>query len=272
MGKVPDGTGATLLAVCCVVSVGLCAASLTSTVTTRPSDIVDVPSDILPFGSGAMDDLRRKVAQPEPSDSGSPRGDVPVESPDVDQGPDPQQPPPDASENNGDGSGDSGGASDEPRQSPGESDGGDRDGRGTPSLLDRLLAVLPWLLTAAVALVILAYYRDRIAAVLVGAHEHEEPAPADEPQAPPPTPSNEVARVWNEMLTLLALERQPSKTPTEYALEAVQTGADGDLVTTITDTFQEVRYGDRPVTSDRIRRASEALSRLRDQRAGGAES
>lgn len=261
--QVPDGVVATLLAVCCVVSVGLCAATMESTVTTDPAEVIDVPSDLFPFGNGAMDNLRERVSQPA---SGGDTAEVTEQDPEgaddrQDQPPDSQQ---DADRPNEpvDES-----ASDEPR--PGPEERTENNGSADESLLERLLGLLPWLLALALLAVSAAYYRDRITALLGRLRGDESADPTEQTPSVTPTPSNEVARAWNEMLTTLGIERCPTKTPDEYAQDAVRAGIDRDIVGTLTTTFQEVRYGGAPVTDERVRRAQHALARLRHQSGGG---
>ncbi|MEZ3115924.1 DUF4129 domain-containing protein [Halobaculum sp. MBLA0147] len=73
---------------------------------------------------------------------------------------------------------------------------------------------------------------------------------------------NEVYRAWREMTTHLDVPRPRSSTPAEFAAAAVDAGMAREDVTALTEVFEEVRYGDRDVTTDRERRAVEALRNL----------
>jgi hypothetical protein len=75
---------------------------------------------------------------------------------------------------------------------------------------------------------------------------------------------NEVFRAWAEMTEHLAVEHPESSTPAEFATAAVDAGMQPDDVRELTDLFEEVRYGDRDVTEERERRATDALRRIED--------
>lgn len=75
-------------------------------------------------------------------------------------------------------------------------------------------------------------------------------------------PSNPVYRAWREMATDVQASSDASLTANEVAAAAAERGFDGDAVRTLTRVFEEVRYGDRPVTDDRERRATSALESI----------
>ena len=75
-------------------------------------------------------------------------------------------------------------------------------------------------------------------------------------------PSNEVFRAWLAMVRRVADEPSRSRTPTEWSSLAVDAGLDPDAVTTLTDSFREVRYGDARATGERERRARRDRERL----------
>ena len=75
---------------------------------------------------------------------------------------------------------------------------------------------------------------------------------------------NEVFRAWVEMTDHLAVERPESSTPAEFATAAVDAGMTPDDVRELTGLFEEVRYGDRPVTEEREERATTALRRIEE--------
>jgi hypothetical protein len=84
--------------------------------------------------------------------------------------------------------------------------------------------------------------------------------------------SNEVFRAWREMTRHLRVERPESSTPAEFAAAAREAGMDPDDVGELTELFDEVRYGGRDPTDERIRRAREALRRIERTYAEGGES
>jgi hypothetical protein len=73
---------------------------------------------------------------------------------------------------------------------------------------------------------------------------------------------NEVFRAWAEMTEHLAVKHPESSTPAEFAAAAVDAGMQPDDVRELTDLFEEVRYGNREVTAERERRATDALRRI----------
>jgi hypothetical protein len=77
-----------------------------------------------------------------------------------------------------------------------------------------------------------------------------------------PAAANPVFRAWQEMTTALPVADPETTTPAEFADIAVAAGFDPADVSTVTDVFREVRYGDAPVSEARIARARGALRRI----------
>ncbi|WP_336023434.1 DUF4129 domain-containing protein [Halobellus salinisoli] len=77
-----------------------------------------------------------------------------------------------------------------------------------------------------------------------------------------PRPQNEVTEAWHEMIRRLKLEDREPLTPRERAALARREGADANTVWSLTELFEEVQYGDAPVTEERRRRARACLDRL----------
>lgn len=82
--------------------------------------------------------------------------------------------------------------------------------------------------------------------------------------------TNAVYRAWREMATRAVDARDRTVTASEVARAAVGAGFDREAVDRLTGLFQEVRYGNRPVTEERERRAEDALRALDDAGEGGA--
>ena len=82
--------------------------------------------------------------------------------------------------------------------------------------------------------------------------------------------SNAVYSAWHEMATRALDASERTATPSEVAGAAVRSGLDRDAVRTLTSLFEEVRYGDRPVTDERERKASAALDALDSGRGAGS--
>lgn len=75
-------------------------------------------------------------------------------------------------------------------------------------------------------------------------------------------PDNAVYRAWHDMTRLLDLPDPETATPGELAEAAVGAGMDPADVSALTDAFETVRYGGAEITSDRKRRARDALRRI----------
>lgn len=73
---------------------------------------------------------------------------------------------------------------------------------------------------------------------------------------------NEIYRAWLEMTTHLELSDHDTSTPGEFATEAIELGMDPADVEELTALFEDVRYGDRPVSTDREEQAIEVLRRI----------
>lgn len=73
---------------------------------------------------------------------------------------------------------------------------------------------------------------------------------------------NTVYEAWREMTGYLELDSPETSTPGEFASEAIRMGMDPEHVMALTGLFEEVRYGDRPVTAERERRAVDVLREI----------
>ncbi|QLK27768.2 DUF4129 domain-containing protein [Natrinema zhouii] len=73
---------------------------------------------------------------------------------------------------------------------------------------------------------------------------------------------NDIYRAWHELTEPLAVDRPASSTPGEFAAAARDAGLDPSHVEELRTMFEDVRYGDRPITDDRERRAVELLRRI----------
>lgn len=79
---------------------------------------------------------------------------------------------------------------------------------------------------------------------------------------------NEVYRAWVEMTRHLDVDHPEASTPAEFAAAASEAGIDRSDVDELTDLFELVRYGGRPPTEERERRAVEALRRIEAEYGG----
>lgn len=135
-----------------------------------------------------------------------------------------------------------------------------------------LLAVLGALLLGAVAVILRATGDQR--AGLEDATAEEEPPSSDVTAVAAAAGraadrieadtdiENAVYRAWREMTVDLPVANPETSTPAEFADAAVEAGMDPDDVAELTELFEAVRYGDRPVTEARADRATAALRRI----------
>ncbi|MFB6165576.1 MAG: DUF4129 domain-containing protein [Haloarculaceae archaeon] len=260
------------LALCCLFALGTAAGMLHSSVSTTPDDVINVDYARLPLPTDQAQRLKSRFQRPS-GHSSTIRRSRPADAGDVRA----RRSRPDSA--------------DDPRPANDVRDGPKRAHRGgndgsrsdagrrptTPSLLDRLLALLrallafllgvvPWLLLlAGVAVAVAA--RDRIAAALRPHLARLAPgARGDgEADAPAPAPENEVERAWVEMVERLGLADDRSRTAGECARQAVESGVDPDVVEQITRPFRAVTYGGETVTDRHVDRARTGLQRFRAQ-------
>jgi hypothetical protein len=260
-GELPvsDGLVAVVVAASCVLAVGMGTTTLESSVKTNPDDVIDLPRDVVPFGTGTLQTIKRQAAGAETGSNSDRTGNgSPTSEPGtgeaeaasqtdsdrrtVDQAPD---------------DGSNTGAAIGPRDRSGGS--GQTNAEEQPPLRDRLAGVFWLVVVLAVVGTIVYALRRRLAAFFEGGTTGEASTPASPPT---PTPTDGMALAWYRMIEGLGLDWRPTAAPGEYADAAVRDGADRDGVTTLTDLFRECRYGGAPVTEDRLRRARDALSRL----------
>jgi|GEM_PF-1152614 len=77
--------------------------------------------------------------------------------------------------------------------------------------------------------------------------------------------SNTVYRAWRELAADVPDPDRETRTPAEIASRAIENGFDRQAVRTLTDLFEEVRYGQRPATRERESRAESALDSIRSE-------
>jgi len=276
-----DSYLALLLAVCCIGAAGVSATTLSSTLEQEPDDVVDIDFSKLPIGEeggeaakGALDEEsteKAKVAKEGSEDdsdlqtrgSSNEEGQDAPSSESDDEG---KEGPAKSSEQEAESkaaqSGDSG------RQF-GAGDGKGMGTGGEPSLLQRLLNLLmdllPLLLLA-LALALAYRYRYHLLALALaikGFLVGDEVASSSSTTAwPKGTPSNEVHRAWLSMVSTTGIDEPQRRTPSECATAAIEEGHDPGAVQTLTETFEEVRYGGKPVTDERRERARKGLDRI----------
>lgn len=276
-------TVATLLfAGCCLFAVVSMAATLESGVQGTPDDVVDVDMEDIPLPSKQAEELKNSLQsgdnpaaderQITSSRSGSESEQAAVS--DSSESGDRQH-----QQSSGEGPQDqrAGGAGDGSGSSSSDSQSGHRgggDGTGQVPGADGLISFLKWLLRqllgvlgAVVALGVfglLVYKRrlllDRLRALLGRAESAGSPHSSDASREPR-SPENRVERLWLKMLSVGGVSEQSPATPRERAEAAIDAGLRPEPVRELTALFEDVRYGDRPVTTSEVQAASDYLQR-----------
>lgn len=82
---------------------------------------------------------------------------------------------------------------------------------------------------------------------------------------------NAVYEAWRKMTGHLDIESPDTSTPGEFASEAIRVGMHPDDVMDLTALFEEVRYGDRPVTEAREQQAIDVLRNIERTYSGDDE-
>ncbi|MFB6171112.1 MAG: DUF4129 domain-containing protein [Haloarculaceae archaeon] len=263
-----------VVAVLCVLAAGVSATTLQSTVTQNPDDVVNFDYKNVPLGRNEGESIKNAVqGNDDPGQRGGKKsGDAPSHT----RGDTGQK----QQERQGRSSaGSAQGASDSQGPNHGQSGGGSGNGDlpGTRGLLAALLKLLRQLLPLLVLVVLLALayrYRDTLVALalaVVGAAGRDGTSTDERRrQWPNEEPPTEVHRAWLAMVDRLDLDRPWTRTPDECAAAALEADMDPGAVRTLTDVFEEVRYGGAPVTEDRRRRAREGIANLGDGRGSGS--
>ncbi|MDS0259755.1 DUF4129 domain-containing protein [Haloarcula sp. S1CR25-12] len=247
------------IAVVVVVAVGLSASTLASSMSTDPSEAIDVGYDALPLGADSEGDIAA-AAQGVHDRYTEGKGD---EQRDVEEdGSDPrsaQRADEDgqrdgeaqAERRGGEPSGDTGYGDRESAQA-GQGLSGAQGLAGTGWPLELLL-----LAAALLALVTVAYrYRYRLRRA-VGTE-----AEASATESVVPDPENDVERAWVELVRRAGVPEPRTRTPRDCARLAVETGFDPSHVDRLRRTFEDVRYGSAPPTDEQESVARETLDRL----------
>ena len=246
------------VAACCLVAVGTAATTMDSSVTTEPEEAVQFDRSALPVGArDGVGQLRRQVSADDRGGAsdhasavdGSHRERQPASKPKAAESGDPRRMS----------------ASESEQQERRGGGGGDGPREAAESLLERLLELLRSLLAYLLAVFGLlalggaAYLlRDRLGG-------DDGRAGDDAVTLGDPAPRNDVSRAWYEMVERVGLADRHDLTPDEHAERAVDRGIDHEAAAALTRAFEEVRYGDAPVTDERRRRARERVQEIRAQ-------
>jgi len=273
------------VAMACFLAVGVAATTLSSTLSSDPDEAVDLNYEYLPIESSDVSALQQEIEKKDPDapqERDGQRGGTGEDG----SGGSPENAQPRDMENRG--LNPSSGDRDDPGNMPGEDEngagpapgngsgaigggdggGGDQAQSETDSNADGTLPLVGVLLAG--VLVALAYrYRDRLLA-LFGSPDSTEPEreAADRWEPTPPSDGNAVFAAWSALVRTLEDEDTRVRTTSECATAAANAGMDADAIATLARTFEEVRYGERPVTEDRRERVSRVCRRLQLDPAG----
>ncbi|MBX0324298.1 DUF4129 domain-containing protein [Halomicroarcula sp. F13] len=269
-----------LFAGCCLFAAVSMAASLETSVPGNPDDVVDVDTESLPLPSEQADQVKNALQSGGQSDTEGNSGTTSQPSSDgSQQGREPSRADSgakDSMSDTTDGTGQSSGgtADSEGGQSGLTKQAGLGPGGPVDSLLDLLRQLFERLLAVVAVLAVLGmlalagYKRDLLLDRLreyVG-RETTADVRAATTKLPNREPRNEIERTWLEMVSSAGAADDPSLTPRERAEAVAQTGLRSEPVRELTDLFEDVRYGDRPVTTSEVREASAYLRRSMGQR------
>jgi len=252
------------MAVVVIAAVGFSASTLAASMSTNPSDAVDVQWDTLPLGEDSQGDIEAAAADVDERYRQGGDGDADGQGDSGDaQRQDSQAGDGQSRDQQADEAGDG-----EPREvGVGDSDeiqqGGQSDSLGGTGLVPGgpPLSLVLWL-ALLVALLLLAYrYRDRLRRAIGRGAD----GPAAESLAP--APENEVERAWVELVARAGVDRPRTRTPRDCARQAVETGFDPSHVDRLRRTFEDVRYGTTTPTDEQARLARETLASLDGERA-----
>jgi preprotein translocase subunit SecG len=270
-----------LLAVCCIGAAGVSATTLSSTLEQEPDDVVDIDFSKLPIGEEGG-----KAAEGALNGEGKEKAKIAKEgskdNSDLRTRGSSNQDGENAPSSESDDEGKEGPAKSSEREAESQAAQSEDSGRqfgagggkgmgtgGKPSLLQRLLNLLMDLLPLLLLVLALALaYRYRyhllaLALAIKGVLLGDEVTSSSSATAwPDQVPSNEVHRAWLSMVSETGIDDPQRRTPSECATAAIEEGHDPGAVQTLTETFEEVRYGGKPVTDERRERARKGLDRI----------
>jgi hypothetical protein len=273
--------GTVVLAVACILAMSATASAIDSVVTTTPDDAIDIDPGSLPVSDEDAANLEDAVKGEEGSADEGTGGSRQVGDGDPEAGSaesDAGESEPEQREAEIDGDRVQPQAAEEEAPQPKRSGGGSQQekanaqtGVATESLLERildllrdllaaLLAALPYLaLLAAVALAVA--FRDRIAD-RIRPYLPERGSETDAGVGDP-APQHGIDEAWTELLRAIDRTRDAKMTPSDCAEEAIERGYDPEAVWTLTNIYEEVRYGAASATPERERTAWDTVERLR---------
>lgn len=249
-----------VMAVCCIAALGTMAASIDTAVTSGPLEGMEPNWSSLPLTEEEAAELKETL---DVRDEIGLEEDMEVNKSDDIETPEQTPPPADINVQGGGVGGPGGGA---PPSGPEVvvNDAGSTDESTGPNWW-----VLVGPLAVATAIALAHRYRTRLGTVLAalsgmtrGLLPAESTTARTTRQLPAYEPEHAVDRAWLRLLRELGLEGRRTVTPAECARAAKAAGMAPEPVETLRRTFEEVRYGGRPVTEERRRRVRDGLRAL----------
>lgn len=245
-----------LVALACFTAVGAAASSLGSALSSDPQDAVDPDYELLPVDRGDVADLQQEIQSndetaAETSESSGDGG---------------------AGETERDGTTEkqesSSGSADDAEAADGGSDAGSSGSVSGfnlsfgPEGLFSALSTLFWLAALGVGLAVATRYRHRVRALVAALGDDSGGRQPRGYVGQPRRDENVVFATWYALVRSLDVENPYARTTGECADAATEAGMDPDAVRTLRRNFEEVRYGQRPVTSRHREQVREVRSRL----------
>lgn len=249
-----------VMAACCIAALGTMAASIDTTVTSGPLEGMEPNWDSLPLTEEEAADLKDAL---DVRDELGLDEDMEVNKSDDTETPEQTPPPADVDVQGGGAGGPGGGA---PPSGPEVvvNDAGSADGSTGTNWW-------AWMgpLAIATALALAHRYRTRLGIALAALSgltrdlfPAESTAVRTTHQRRAYEPEHAVDRAWLRLLRELGLEGRRTVTPAECTRAAKAAGMAPEPVETLRRTFEEVRYGGRPVTEERRRVVRDGLRAL----------
>lgn len=259
------------MAICLMAAIGIAATTYDSTLQTDPDEVIDVKHSWLPIGKEAIKQFTDPKSQAETATSadGASGGSAGAAGAAAAAGAAGA-----GSGGGGEGAGEGAGTSNEQEPPP-----------CTEGLVGLLASLFPMLippcgpfyllglllpLVGFLAAVALSYrYRTRLIALAHVLHDWVTGRSEGDDDGftwPSQAPANDVQGAWLAMVERADIDRPWTRTPVECARGAVDAGMNSEAVTKINTLFEEVRYGDAPLTEERRQRAREWRERLDEHR------
>lgn len=234
-----ERAGSVIVAIACITAMGVASTTLESTLSSDPDDAIQLDYDTLPIGKEQASEMKQEVQrneQRQQSESSSSTTKKQEQQQQQQQQQQKQASAPDQSQD----------------------------------LLDTLLALLKELLPYIVGTLLLLtvgglayHYRERLMAPLLallpqfgGGRENDAETGVTW------HPRDDAERAWLDLLQAAGVDNPQSKTPTECADAAVDSGFDPEPVHKLRRAFEEIRYGETTLSEEHRERVTQSRRQL----------